>query len=154
MQAGTRVPSVIYSRAIGTLHQIGLAIAKFQRDSCSSCFSRCSSCFSRRRNCSFSFRNCSISWRAPRHRSRSEATRCFHSRRAAIGSKAMTSYSHTFATYRNQVRRICPALCSIPNLIDHLSGRHIAGGPIFEGSDAVNNDWEFLARIEGMLPYI
>ena len=55
----------------------------------------------------------------------------------------MTSYSHTFATYRNQVRRICPALCSIPNLIDHLSGRHIAGGPIFEGSDAVNNDYCF-----------
>src|SRR6516225_2617360 len=38
---------------------------------------------------SFSFRNCSISRRAPRHRSCSEATFCFHSRRVAIGSKAM-----------------------------------------------------------------
>jgi Asp-tRNA(Asn)/Glu-tRNA(Gln) amidotransferase A subunit family amidase len=31
MQAGLKVPSVTYSRAIGTLHQIGLAMAKFQR---------------------------------------------------------------------------------------------------------------------------
>lgn len=31
MQAGTKVPSVSYSRAIATLHQIGLAMAKFQR---------------------------------------------------------------------------------------------------------------------------
>jgi amidase len=32
MQAGLKVPSVIYSRAIGSLHQIGLAMAKFQRN--------------------------------------------------------------------------------------------------------------------------
>jgi amidase/6-aminohexanoate-cyclic-dimer hydrolase len=31
MQAGLKVPSVTYSQAIGTLHQIGLAMAKFQR---------------------------------------------------------------------------------------------------------------------------
>jgi amidase len=31
MQAGTKVASVTYSRAIATLHQIGLAMAKFQR---------------------------------------------------------------------------------------------------------------------------
>jgi amidase/6-aminohexanoate-cyclic-dimer hydrolase len=31
MQAGLNVPSVTYSRAIATLHQIGLAMAKFQR---------------------------------------------------------------------------------------------------------------------------
>jgi amidase/6-aminohexanoate-cyclic-dimer hydrolase len=32
MQAGTKVASVTYSRAIGTLHQIGLAMAKFQKN--------------------------------------------------------------------------------------------------------------------------
>jgi amidase len=32
MQAGIKVPSVTYSRAIATLHQIGLAMAKFQRN--------------------------------------------------------------------------------------------------------------------------
>lgn len=31
MQAGLKVPSVTYLRAIGSLHQIGLAMAKFQR---------------------------------------------------------------------------------------------------------------------------
>jgi amidase len=32
MQRGIKVPSVTYSRAIATLHQIGLAMAKFQRN--------------------------------------------------------------------------------------------------------------------------
>src|SRR5438309_740992 len=64
----------------------------------------------------------------------------------AAGGKAMTSYSHTFAPYHNQVRRNCPDICSKPNLIDRLSERHIVGGPIFEGSDAVNNDEKELRR--------